>query len=153
MRNETEVAQRTREIMNELRDRYIAERTARTPINCVNNKRCTQRHVDFRYCTLKTTTNITPNNSGHWISRLFVCDTDEWARNCPDFKANIATDLTNEFNEIIKSPSRCGQQFPHLAALLWTLSSPSHASAPAQPAAPAPRTWYQRLWGRLSAHV
>jgi len=132
MRNEAEVSQRTRELISDLRNRYVKDRTSQCCVNCAYNARCVQRSVDFRYCTLKTVTSACDTN--HQISKLFVCDTDEWAKNCPDFKHKCDKEKAeNEFNEIIRSPSRCGQVFPHLAALLWTLQAPDSAQSQPNP--------------------
>ena len=53
--------------------------------------------------------------------RLFLCD-DEVASNCPLWNCkNTEETVEREFNEILKSPARCGNAYPKLAVLIWVL--------------------------------
>jgi hypothetical protein len=118
MKTQLEISNRAQEIMNHVRKSFIKQRLTRTHQNCIHNRRCCQRAVDFRYCNLKTEADDDTK-----IKRLFVCDSDDWSTNCQEF-SNKTTKKEAEqlFYDIVMSPSRCGQTFPHLAALLWTLN-------------------------------
>ncbi len=54
--------------------------------------------------------------------KLFLCNDDEVAEGCDKFVCkNTEESVESDFNEIIKSPSRCGQEYPKLAVLIWIL--------------------------------
>jgi hypothetical protein len=53
---------------------------------------------------------------------LFVCNDDETAATCPDFVCrNTEESVMRDFDEIMKSPARCGHDYPKLAMLIWFL--------------------------------
>jgi len=61
------------------------------------------------------------------IEKLFVCDNDEWACECENFCCKNTRELAEKaFIDIIANPSRCGQLFPRLSALLWVLNDGKH---------------------------
>lgn len=53
---------------------------------------------------------------------LFVCDTDEVAQGCPYFSCkNTRESVVDSFENVLSSPTRCGEEYPKLAALIWVL--------------------------------
>lgn len=53
---------------------------------------------------------------------VFVCDDPKTAENCPVFCCkNNPESVKAEFHEIESSPTRCGDEFPKLAVLIWFL--------------------------------
>jgi len=52
----------------------------------------------------------------------FVCDKEGTAKKCPFFECrNTPESVENDFESVISSPSRCGNEYPKLAVLLWCL--------------------------------
>jgi hypothetical protein len=127
---------RAQEIMDELKKRFIKERLYKAHLNCVHNHRCVQRRLDFHYCSLKT------DASKNMMNRLFLCEDEDWAKNCGDFKnKQTYAEAEAAFNEIIRSPSQCGKTFPHLAALIWVLSEGTERSPERQDDSLLARVW------------
>ena len=125
MKNKEEINQRARQIMDIMFEKFLKERTSRRFINCKNHQVCQARKVILRYCALKTTASKEPTTEDKLttLEKIFICDTDEWACQCPEYALkNNEEDIRKEFLKIISSPSRCGQIFPHLASLLWVLN-------------------------------
>lgn len=55
-------------------------------------------------------------------SGIFVCDEQEICDKCPLYCCkNTEESVENDFREIIKNPSVCGNEYPKLAILLWVL--------------------------------
>jgi len=132
--------------MAELKKRFLKERGEKKHTNCVHNCRCVQRRLDFHYCSLKTET------KAKTIDRLFLCEDDGWVKNCPEFKNRQSlADAEEAFNTIIRSPSRCGQVFPHLAALIWVLSDGTERAQDRQDEGILSRVWRAVLSGFRSA--
>lgn len=87
-----------------------------TPRNCVFNCRLRVKgNSQVGFCqnpevlmTLKT--------------KVFVCNDEDTAKTCRCFACrNTEESVRREFNEILHSPSRCGQEYPKLAMLIWFL--------------------------------
>lgn len=54
--------------------------------------------------------------------KVFVCNDCETAKRCIFFKCrNTEESVEKEFEGILKSPARCGQEYPKLAILIWFL--------------------------------
>lgn len=54
-------------------------------------------------------------------SGIYVCD-DAICAGCDRFRCrNSEESVEIEFNEILRNPSRCGNEYPKLAILLWVL--------------------------------
>lgn len=108
------------EKFRELRDRYLRERKeqflARLPINCTHNIRL---HVkgkgQFRFC----------QNPMILAKRgPFLCNDQNTAHRCRLFVCrNTNQSVEQTFEEILKSPSRCGNDYPKLAMLIWFLQN------------------------------
>lgn len=55
-------------------------------------------------------------------TKVYVCNDCETAKRCMMFKcANTEESVSKEYEEILKSPARCGQEYPKLAILIWFL--------------------------------
>ena len=55
-------------------------------------------------------------------TKVFVCNDVETAHRCGCFKCkNTEESVKNDFEETLKSPARCGQDYPKLAILIWFL--------------------------------
>jgi len=104
---------------DDLRERRLRERKveflSKRPHNChFNCLRRTQDNGDVRFCRNEK---VIGSHGG-----LYVCDSDESARTCPYFEANLSeAEVESEFDEIVSSPSRCGEEYPKLAILIWFL--------------------------------
>jgi hypothetical protein len=54
--------------------------------------------------------------------RVFVCNDEEIAKTCRRFVCRHTEEsVRSEFDKILQSPSRCGQEYPKLAMLIWFL--------------------------------
>lgn len=55
-------------------------------------------------------------------SRVFVCNEDTVSQNCSTFKCrNTVESVEKDFYEIIRSPARCGKDYPKIAMMIWFL--------------------------------
>jgi hypothetical protein len=116
MRNRDEVFQKFQE-MRESKLREMMGQYLRTSfLNCVSNCRLKvhgQGIVGF--CQNPT---VLKNTS----SGMFVCNCDETSKKCTAYACRNTEEGVRElFDEILKSPSRCGERYPKLAMLIWFL--------------------------------
>lgn len=99
--------------LKELKLKYLS----RHPINCSHNVRykvkgkgqigLCQNPVVLSYCRTK---------------KVFVCNDTETACRCKLFKCvNSNESVETNFRNILRSPSRCGNDYPKLAILIWFL--------------------------------
>jgi hypothetical protein len=55
-------------------------------------------------------------------SQIYVCDDEGTARGCTHFKCrNTVESVEKDFDAVIRSPSRCGNEYPRLAVMIWLL--------------------------------
>lgn len=55
-------------------------------------------------------------------ARIFVCNDCETAKRCTSFRGrNTEASVEKEFEEVLKSPARCGQEYPKLGMMIWFL--------------------------------
>ena len=53
---------------------------------------------------------------------VLVCDGEERAKKCNKFKCrNTHNSVERDFHDILKSPARCGNEYPKVAILIWFL--------------------------------
>lgn len=72
--------------------------------------------------------------------RPLVCNDDEFARRCDCFNCIYTEELVErDFDTILSSPSRCGEEYPKLAILIWFLQDDSRCQ----------ETRWQKLLGHL----
>jgi hypothetical protein len=58
-----------------------------------------------------------------------VCNDSEFSARCECFKCIHTEELVeHEFGTILSSPSRCGEEYPKLAMLIWFLQDDSRHS-------------------------
>jgi len=89
---------------------------SRSNLNCVHNCQLRVRRVGkVGFCQ-------NPDVLAASKTRMFVCNDDEQARGCPHFECRrTEDDVVREFWEVLRSPSRCGSEYPKLAVLIWFL--------------------------------
>ena len=55
-------------------------------------------------------------------TRVFVCNDDDTVKRCKCFKCRSTNEsVEKDFDEVLRSPARCGQEYPKLAMLIWFL--------------------------------
>lgn len=123
MRSKREILDKARNLIDGAKEEFVKQRVSRCFKNCCYNHFSIARGIGkFHYCKLKT--RFLEDGT---IEKLFVCNSDEWACKCEEFSCcNSKHDAEAEFVEIIANPSRCGQLFPRLSALLWVLNDGKH---------------------------
>ena len=63
-----------------------------------------------------------PTILGALWSRLAICNDDDIAKRCRVFRCkNTEESVERDFEDILHSPARCGQEYPKLAVLIWFL--------------------------------
>jgi hypothetical protein len=59
-------------------------------------------------------------------SSLFLCDDDGVSEACGKFVCkHTEKSVESDFIDVIKSPSRCGQEYPKLAVMIWIMQDES----------------------------
>jgi hypothetical protein len=120
----------TKEVLekfSELRERYLKDRKiqylGRLPINCIHNTRLRVRgkgQVGFCQNSI-----ILAKFGGP--QKMFACNDENTSCRCKLFQCkNTESDVERDFDEILKSPSRCGNEYPKLAMLIWFLQEDRH---------------------------
>ena len=116
MREREEVLEK----LNELRAIKLRERfellLSVAPKNCLFNCRLRVKGnslVGFCQC---------PDILNALKQKVFVCNDEVTAKACRCFSCRSDEgDVREEFDAILKSPSRCGQEYPKIAMLIWFL--------------------------------
>lgn len=108
------------EKFTEMRNTKLKERKfqflSKSPRNCFYNYR--QRVRENGVIGFCQNQNVI-NNVG---TKIFVCNDPETAEKCVCFKCrNTEVSVEYDFNEILKSPAKCGKEYPKLAVLIWFL--------------------------------
>jgi len=116
MRVESEIAEMFEKHMAKCLSKRFKEFLSRSPKNCTYNQSMRLREkgtVGFCQCA-----DVLEKARG----QVFVCDTDEIAGRCSYFNCKNTRDgVKKEFEEILRSPERCGEEYPKLAVLIWVL--------------------------------
>jgi len=105
----------------ELRDRYLKDRKtqflSRMPINCSHNVRLRVKGKgQLGFCQNPL---ILAKCGQH---KMFLCNEVETAVRCQVFQCkNTEASVEDTFDQILSSPSRCGNDYPKLAMLIWFL--------------------------------
>ena len=88
----------------------------RSPINCSYNARMRVKGKgQLGFCQNSEILNRTTKG-------MFVCTEDETAQTCKLFSCrNTEKSVESDFEEILRSPARCGNDYPKLAMLIWFL--------------------------------
>jgi hypothetical protein len=122
MRDKEEVLEKFREMRAlKLRER-MAEYMRRSPANCSSNVRFRVKGKGMiGFCQSPCVLLRTDRG-------VFACADDETARRCGWYACkNTAGSVEAGFDEVLRSPSRCGDEYPKLAMMIWFLqgSEPS----------------------------
>lgn len=115
MRTEQEVLER----FHEMRTRKLREqkdkRLSHSYINCIHNVRLMVRKVG-RVGICQNPDLLKKRG------KPLVCNDDEFSCACSCFSCcHTEESVEQEFDEILRSPSRCGEEHPKLAILIWFL--------------------------------
>jgi hypothetical protein len=116
VREKEEVLER----FHELRSLKLKERKeiflSKIPRNCVFNVRVRVKEMGHAgFCQ-------NPQVLGTMETKIFVCNSDVTCVRCRAFICrNTEKSVEDDFDEILCSPSRCGQEYPKLAMLIWFL--------------------------------
>lgn len=105
---------------DDLRRRRLSQRKekflSRTHLNCMHNVRL--RVKDNGKCGFCRCPAIMRYTKGE----PFVCDEEGTARRCKHFACrNTQETVEQDFEEVLRSPARCGNEYPKLAILIWFL--------------------------------
>jgi len=106
--------------LDDLRSRRLAQRRAkfleRSHLNCLSNiKLRVKGHGKCGFCRQ-------PEVVKKAKGAPFVCDEEGTSLRCPFYQCrNTPESVERDFIEIIKTPSRCGNEYPKLAMLIWFL--------------------------------
>jgi hypothetical protein len=116
MRSKREVLQRFEELratrLKKRKDEFLTQ----SPQNCRHNARMRVKGKGVvGFCQ-------NPNVLKRCDSHLFVCDEELTASRCRVFECrNDEASVERDFEEILASPSRCGNEYPKLAIMIWFL--------------------------------
>lgn len=116
MRERQEVERRFWELHDDRLKKRKEMFLSREPQNCAHNEKLRvkrQGHVGFCQNPV-VLENISTN--------LFVCNDCDAVQRCHHFKCRSTDEsIEKDFEEILKSPSRVGSEYPKLAMLIWFL--------------------------------
>jgi hypothetical protein len=118
MRSKNEILEKFLDLyqrrLKERKKKYLSE----IHLNCTYNRKSRIKdHGVLGFCG---------NDKITKQSRKFVvvCNNKETAEACPKFKCkHTEQSVEKDFIEILKSPSRCGEEYPKLAVLIWVLQN------------------------------
>jgi len=116
VRDKSEVLEKFYEVRAaKLRERKHAF-LSRSFINCVHNVRLRVKGKgNVGFCQNPLVVSCTKNG-------MFVCNDDDTARRCKVYCCrHTEASVEADFEEILKSPARCGSEYPKLAMLIWFL--------------------------------
>lgn len=116
MRDKAEVLDKFMEVREvKLRERKILY-LRRAPINCEYNQRIRLKGKgQVGFCQNSDVKDKTS-------SGMFLCNDDDVAQKCQSFECkNTEESVEQDFDEVLKSPARCGNEYPKLAMLIWFL--------------------------------
>jgi len=124
MRSEEEVASKSKEIYH----KHLRERQAKylsvCHLNCNWNKRHRVKgNNEVGFCQNTQILAKAKND-------IFICNEAETAQQCLCFECKHTEEsVKNDFDEIIKNPAHCGQEYPKLAVLIWILQKEAKQSS------------------------
>lgn len=119
MRSEQEIRNRFEKLYRRRLHERIQKYSDVCPVNCVHNRRHRIKdHGQVGFCSCSDL--LTASRR-----RVIVCDEVEVAKKCQHFEQSKTEDeIVADFEEVLKDPSRCGHEYPKLAALIWVLQEP-----------------------------
>jgi len=117
MRSRREITAKLSQMLNRQRSERKRKFLSRSPSNCVHNERVRiHGNGTVGICA-------DPEVSAGLKSGIFVCETQEACDNCQRFFCKHTEEsVIEDFDNILKDPSTCGQEYPKIAMLLWALN-------------------------------
>lgn len=109
---------------NDLRARRLSQRRERflkrVYQNCAYNIRLrVKNHGKCGFCRHPEMMRRTKGNP-------FVCDEEGTAKRCKLFQCrNTLETVEQDFEDVLRSPARCGNEYPKLAIMIWFLQDTS----------------------------
>ena len=141
MRDENEVLEMFEKHKEKCLQKRYREYLSVKPVNCIHNKKVRIKgvgKVGFCSCPAVLRDNKT---------KIFVCDTDEVANSCGHFECqNTPESVQDDFEEILGSPMRCGEEYPKLAVLIWVLMTGDISLS--SRCKPVVCNWFKRLFSK-----
>lgn len=116
MRDKAEVLEKFNEVrvakLKERRQKYLC----RVFMNCAFNSRMRVKGKgQVGFCQNPIVLSMTKGG-------MFVCNDDDTARRCRVWACrNTEDSVEREFEDVLRSPARCGEEYPKLAMLIWFL--------------------------------
>ncbi len=145
MRSEEEVTQKFYEGYNKALKSRREEYLSVCYLNCKNNARHRlQKHGMVGFCN-------NPQVTVKERTGVAFCNDDDTARSCPFFECRHTEEsVREELEDIMRSPGRCGQDYPKLAILLWFLQRDNLKSSRLVRAAACLADVTRSLWSFIS---
>lgn len=136
MREKEEVLEKFRQIRDLKLKERMKEYLCRAPVNCSYNERLRVHGKGMvGFCQNPTVQAATKRG-------MFVCNEASVAERCRLFRCrNTEESVRLDFDEVMRSPARCGSEYPKLAMLIWFLQESDSGSK------------VGRLWGLISRMV
>lgn len=101
-------------------DKHLSERLrrylCRSFLNCQYNERHRVKGNGMvGFCTF--------NGASTYSKRkIVVCSDESTVNNCKFFRCcHTEESIKKDFDDILKNPAKCGQEYPKLATLIWVL--------------------------------
>ena len=133
MRTREEVLDRFRELRNKTLRQRKEKFLSKDFLNCTHNVRLPVK--DVGKVGLCQNPEVLRKRG-----KPLVCNDGDFSGRCPCFECiDDESSVKQSFNEILASPSRCGEEYPKLAMLIWFLQEDSKQLEP----------WSRRLAGHL----
>ena len=119
MRSESEIRQKLDSLISVRKKKRRQEFLSRSHRNCVFNTRLRVKRVGLTgFCQNKNVLSVLRTS-------VFVCNDDTTASACKCFTCrNTEESVDREFQEILATPSLCGEKYPKIAMLLWVIQKP-----------------------------
>ena len=124
MRKETKITAKFQEQccrhLKERKQKYLCV----SPLNCVHNVRHRVKQKGMiGFCENPI---ILEKSKRHVV----VCEGDVTASACFEYECvHTTATVESDFHEILRNPSRCGQEYPRLGALIWCLQDGTNGNA------------------------
>lgn len=148
MRSEEEVKNKAVELYNRYHSKFLEKNLTRDGMTCKYNIRHRIREngkIGFCNCLSKLQDECTP---------IFVCHDKETAEKCVYYQcSDNEQTATERFETEVNDPAVCGQKYPKLAVLIWTLQETNTDFPAEQTNESLPKTNPKNLWGRLKDAV
>jgi hypothetical protein len=116
MRDNSEVLEKFNEVravkLRERKQRYLC----RAFMNCASNSRMRVKGKgQVGFCQNQVVLGMSK-------SGMFICNDDDTAKRCRVWSCRSTEEsVEREFDDVLRSPARCGEEYPKLAMLIWFL--------------------------------